>query len=117
MRVRGPKTLKVNTAMAAALHHSKPTLPQSELLKEIALALNLIPNRGYKGGVYKDTYGLVAELERHLKIDNASNKPALIKRARELYEHDECEIDDDARLSPAPPEGTWVQAWVWVPRR
>jgi hypothetical protein len=36
-----------------------------------------------------------------------------IQAARDLYQTDECEIDDDASTSEAD-EGYWVQAWVWV---
>lgn len=43
----------------------------------------------------------------------------VLERARRLYGSDECEIDDDAIVSPAGPRGdelsgNWVQAWVWV---
>lgn len=59
--------------------------------------------------------------------DNKLDAPApdertvkAIKAARRLYENDDIEIDDDAKLSPGGDEnsaeisGTWVQAWVWV---
>lgn len=38
----------------------------------------------------------------------------LVRRARELYMGENIEIDPDAQLSEAD-DGTWVQAWVWVP--
>ena len=38
----------------------------------------------------------------------------MIEAARNLYANDECEIDDDACISDARPEGLWVSAWVWV---
>lgn len=38
----------------------------------------------------------------------------LVRQARELFACEELEIDDDAQLSEAN-DGTWVQAWVWVP--
>lgn len=41
--------------------------------------------------------------------------PALLKKARELYHEDgSIEIDDNAQISVGD-EGTWVQAWVYVP--
>lgn len=46
------------------------------------------------------------------------NKPvdaiALVERARQLYESDALEIDDNSRVSVTE-NGFWVQAWVWVP--
>lgn len=41
-------------------------------------------------------------------------REAIIREARELYQDDLLQIDDDAKLSETG-EGTWVQAWVWVP--
>jgi hypothetical protein len=38
---------------------------------------------------------------------------ALIELARETYQNDDREIDDDAGTSPTD-EGSWVQAWVYV---
>lgn len=43
---------------------------------------------------------------------------AEIERAREMYAYgsgDDIEIDTDAHTSPTD-DGTWVQAWVWLPR-
>lgn len=41
----------------------------------------------------------------------------LVKEARKLYERvDEIEIDDNADERKCD-EGTWVQAWVWVPKK
>lgn len=37
-----------------------------------------------------------------------------IERARDLYQDDELQIDDNAMVSPAG-DGIWVQAWVWLP--
>lgn len=51
-------------------------------------------------------------------INAKSNDEDIIDRARELYHRDgEIEIDADAEVSPGAisPEGTYVQAWVWVP--
>lgn len=45
--------------------------------------------------------------------------PEEIKRAREDYvlkSDDQIAVDDDAKVSRTD-EGTWVQAWVWVPAR
>ena len=45
---------------------------------------------------------------------------ACVEKARELYvrtnTNDDVQIDDDAKVSVAD-EGTWVQAWVWVPAK
>lgn len=38
-----------------------------------------------------------------------------IEAARTKYADDDLEIDDEAFVSEAD-EGTWVSAWVWVPR-
>lgn len=41
--------------------------------------------------------------------------PDLLDRARRLHANgDDLEIDDNAEISEGE-EGTWVQAWVWVP--
>ena len=46
---------------------------------------------------------------------DAEADPALLKKARELYHEDgTIEIDDNAQISVGD-EGTWVQAWVYVP--
>jgi hypothetical protein len=37
-----------------------------------------------------------------------------INRARDSYECDDVQIDDDAKVSHGT-DGTWVQAWVFVP--
>lgn len=39
--------------------------------------------------------------------------PEQIKRARDQYETDDVEIDDNAGISPSD-DGVWVQAWVWL---
>lgn len=41
--------------------------------------------------------------------------PRQIERAREEYQTDDIEIDDGALASPNE-DGTWVAAWVHVPR-
>ena len=44
--------------------------------------------------------------------------PFLIEKARVRYQYDsddDLEIDDEAETSEAD-DGTWVQAWVWVPK-
>lgn len=39
-----------------------------------------------------------------------------IERARDEYQTDDIEIDDDAMVSRAEEEnGMWVSAWVWLP--
>lgn len=43
--------------------------------------------------------------------------PEQIEEARRLYADDDLAIDDDADLSPIPPEqggGYWVSAWVYI---
>jgi len=39
-----------------------------------------------------------------------------IEQARYQHQNDECRIDDDAKISDAPPDGVWVQAWLWMNR-
>lgn len=38
----------------------------------------------------------------------------MVRRARDLHAGDECQIEDGALKSEAM-QGTWVQAWVFVP--
>lgn len=38
-----------------------------------------------------------------------------VKQAREMYASDDITIDLDPVVSPGD-DGTWVQAWVWVPK-
>lgn len=45
---------------------------------------------------------------------DARADPALLAAANDLHASDDIEIDDVAGTSPTD-EGTWVQAWVWVP--
>ena len=55
-------------------------------------------------------------MSRGKKIVHAD--PFLIEKARRLYQwdsDDNIEIDDEAEASEAD-DGTWVQAWVWVPK-
>ena len=48
------------------------------------------------------------------QMDNAVDTE-LLQKARELYHEDgTIEIDDNAQISVGD-EGTWVQAWVYVP--
>lgn len=50
-----------------------------------------------------------------VKLSDGGASEKLITRARELYQDDDCEIDDVADISEAKEDGgTWVQAWVWV---
>lgn len=37
-----------------------------------------------------------------------------IRKAREIYETDDIQIDTPSRVSVAE-KGVWVQAWVWLP--
>lgn len=49
--------------------------------------------------------------------DHEPNEPSrqqLIERARDLYQNDDCEIDDNAKLSRNEEGGSWVQGWVYV---
>ena len=41
-------------------------------------------------------------------------KKEYIQQARERYQTEGIEIDDNAKLSHGE-DGTWVAAWVWVP--
>lgn len=41
--------------------------------------------------------------------------PVLRARAHELHGSDEIEIDDEGAGTSPGEDGTWVQAWVWVP--
>jgi hypothetical protein len=45
--------------------------------------------------------------------DNEYRKQ-LREKARERYGSDSVQVDEDADFSESD-EGTWVQAWVWVP--
>ena len=40
--------------------------------------------------------------------------PAQIEAARQTWQTDEIEIDDNAKAAPAGDGGTWVQAWVYI---
>lgn len=66
----------------------------------------------------------VRETVRDIELRLANEK--LIKRARELYQTDDVEIDDygveTSRATDGRGDGengkaigTWVQAWVWIP--
>lgn len=46
--------------------------------------------------------------------------PEQIEKARRMYETDDIQIDDNAKVSEDeasayPDAGVWVQAWVWIP--
>lgn len=64
--------------------------------------------------VLHKVYGLRAM--QNLIDGHGQATPDQIKAAREQYAHDphDIEIDDGAAIS-ATDDGTWVQAWVWVP--
>lgn len=47
-------------------------------------------------------------------INNVAEEP-LLERARSKYATDELEIDDQAVGVSEGDDGTWVNAWVWVP--
>ena len=54
--------------------------------------------------------------EFSISSDYTSRLPATSKQietARNEYQSDDINIDDDALTSRAP-DGVWVQAWVWV---
>lgn len=53
--------------------------------------------------------------EAELVDDLQPAGPELIEAARERYETDDIEIDDNAKAARGDDPGTWVQAWVWVP--
>jgi hypothetical protein len=53
---------------------------------------------------------------------NAETRQKYIRKAYDrlvdlplLCAGEDIQIDDDAQVSDALPEGVWVQAWVWVP--
>ena len=56
------------------------------------------------------------------KIDGLDGAgPDLVQRARDMYgagiiESDDLQIDDDAGKAVAA-DGTWVQAWLWLPNK
>lgn len=50
------------------------------------------------------------------RADSALRDAAEHRIMYEWRATDEIEIDDDAGTSPGDDAGTWVQAWVWVPR-
>jgi hypothetical protein len=82
-----------------------------------------------KQDIYSDKQKYAGQV-RHAKeivhdIESRVAGEMLIKRARELYQTDDIEIDDygveTSRASlgegdgeNGQPIGTWVQAWVWV---
>jgi len=60
--------------------------------------------------VAKNSHGLERNVMKKI------TRKQYIARAREIHQDDDCEIDDNARLSKPEggDEGAWVQAWVWV---
>jgi hypothetical protein len=48
------------------------------------------------------------------EIDAAKATPELVQAARDEYQNEDIEVDDDATTSRTD-TGTWVSAWVWVP--
>lgn len=59
---------------------------------------------------YQHAEEMVVALQAH------AAGPELVQRARdEWVQFDDLNIDDDAECSVAE-DGTWVQAWVWLPR-
>lgn len=54
-------------------------------------------------------------LEVIAKLDEHKATIEEIAAAQELHGSDEVEIDDDAMTSHGD-DGTWVQAWVWIPK-
>jgi len=69
------------------------------------------------GGTF--THAQVECLKEYINFAESSNilsdeeAAAVIQSARDTYEDDECEIDDQPALS-ASDEGCFVNAWVWV---
>jgi hypothetical protein len=46
-------------------------------------------------------------------MERKAATPLEIQVARQLFQTDDVEIDDDAAVSISP-DGTWVSAWVWI---
>jgi hypothetical protein len=85
---------KINTVLAALIADGKPRI----------------------FGVPNERAVCVIELQATLaKSATFAATGEQLEAARALHEGDEINIDDDAMTSPAPGEGYWVQAWVWVP--
>lgn len=55
---------------------------------------------------------LLADLRAAIERTEPAD-PAEIEAARDGYQDDDLEIDDDALVSHAD-EGYWVSAWVWI---
>lgn len=49
------------------------------------------------------------------KVRAAQADDDLIEAARDLYQDDDCEIDDFGVSTSESAKGTWVSAWVFVP--
>ena len=53
------------------------------------------------------------------RLTGTARRKAIVQLARERHAHrlqeGECEIDNTAELSEGGDNGTYVQAWVWVP--
>ncbi len=69
--------------------------------------------RGDLAGSVRDLEAAVNEC--HGVIDLSESNPDIIEQARDMYANDELQIDDSPVLAPAD-DGTWVSAWVWVPK-
>jgi hypothetical protein len=49
-----------------------------------------------------------------VEVLNAAATPEEVKRARDLYQNDDEEIDDNA-LTSETDDGVWVSGWFWLP--
>lgn len=56
---------------------------------------------------------LVPDIDKQDEHDHPVDREAILEEARDVYQDDDCEIDDDAQLSQSDC-GWWVQAWVFV---
>lgn len=62
--------------------------------------------------------GILLQLKLEATEMVKTDPGALVRVARHLYQNEgSIEIDDNAKISRAdgPTDGTYVQAWVWVP--
>lgn len=53
-------------------------------------------------------------MQPHTLSEYPNQHEEMIKEARERYADDNLEIDDKAQMIITP-DGTWVEAWVWIP--
>jgi hypothetical protein len=61
---------------------------------------------------------LIADAQRELEswfAEPPEERETLIAMARERWESDDLEIDDEPGPLSFADEGAWVPAWVWVP--